>query len=464
MPNDHAVACEIERALPIFQTRLIASIQLGRQNRMKKSAMVGALVRETAAMAAGEDFRKVVKMGKLIRALRVLACVLVAAGGLAWLGRGNLTVLLERACLMRKPAPTRTQIEKIDCATRIALGTDLKIDVQAQGVLPPEGVIIARAGVNTSQYRLERDPKGGGEYHAVIRSVQASLNFQARINDTTSEPVAVAVLLPPAVVGVRCEEVLPAYTKLPPRERPTGDLSLLAGSVLRLIVNASGPVKAGTLHLVGPETDLALTVNAQRRQEAYGEIPIPKDGLSGFYIRLVDDDGIASRETAMYRIDIVPDRPPTIKIMSPGKEELATVAATEIIAFRAEDDFGVATVFLHYVANHSPEKTLEFDMEGANPRLVDRRFEWQLEPLRLAPGGSIEYWMEAVDANNVTGPGKGETEHARIRIVTDDEKRTELSGRTDAALGSLDGMSHSEDELAKKLGTRIFQKPGGAPP
>jgi hypothetical protein len=241
-------------------------------------------------------------------------------------------------------------------------------------------------------------------------------------------------------------------------------LTLLAGSVLRLNVNASGPIKKGTLHLAGPETDLPLNVNPQRRQEAVAEIPIPKEGLSGFYIRLVDDNGIPSRETAMYRIDIVPDRPPTIKITSPGKEEMATVAATEIIAFHAEDDYGVATVFLHYVANRSPEKTLELDMDGASPRQVERRFEWQLAPLRLAPGGSIDYWLEAVDTNNITGPGKAETEHAHIRIVTDEEKRAELAGRTDAALGSLDGMSQSEDELAKKLGTRIFQKPGAIPP
>ena len=459
MPNDHAVACEIERAMPVFQTRLIASIQLGRAGGTKKSSLVAALIRETAAMAAGADFRRVVKLGNLIRALRLLACVLVAAGALAWLGRGNVTLLLERALLLTTRLPSRTQIEQIDSATKIAVGEDLKIDVQAGGVLPEAGVVEAQAGSKMSQYKLERDPAGGGRYHAIIRSVPESLIFRVRLNDTTSDPVVVTVLAPPAVLGVRCVEVFPAYTKLPPMTRPTGDLSLLAGSVLRLTVAASGPVKEGSAHLAGLEKDVALSVDAANRQEAHGSIPIPREGLTGFSLRLVDDNGIASRETAMYRIDIVPDRPPTIKITHPGQEDLATAAATEVIAFRAEDDFGVAAVFLHYMVNHAPEKVIEFDLAGETPRLLDRRFEWNLGSLKLAPGGMIEYWMQAVDGNKVTGPGKGVTQQARIKIVTDAEKRAELAGRTNDAIGSLDEESQSEDSLARDLGARIFQKP-----
>jgi hypothetical protein len=240
---------------------------------------------------------------------------------------------------------------------------------------------------------------------------------------------------------------------------PTGDLSLLAGSVLKLSVAASGPVKQGSVHLAGLEKDVPLKVDPSNAKEAHGEIPIPKEGLTGFSLKLVDDNGIASRETALYRIDIVPDLPPTIKITRPGSDEVATAGATEVIAFVADDDFGVASVLLHYMVNDSKEKVIEFDLAGANPRHLERRFEWSLATLKLAPGGIIDYWMEAVDANNVTGPGKGVTDHAEIKIVTDDEKRTELTSRMNDAIGSLDEVSQSEDDLSQKLGTQIFQKP-----
>jgi hypothetical protein len=467
VPSDHAVACAIERAMPIFQTRLIASIQLGKAEAAKKSALVGALIRETAAMATGQDFRKAVKTGKLIRSLKILACVLALVaglGGLAWWGHGNVKLLLERALLLTTRLPSRTQIEKIDCPAKIASGEDLKITVQAAGVIPQEGIIIAQTGSRSSQYKLDRDPEVPGRFEAVIRSLPQSLTFQVRLGDAESDSVAVSVLLPPAVLGIKCFQTFPAYTHLSPVSRPTGDLTLLAGSRLRLTVAASGPVKQGSIHLAGLERDLPMTVDPANPQEARGEIPIPKDTLTGFSIRLVDENGIPSRETAVYHIDIIPDLPPTIKITHPGSEEVATARADEVIAFRAEDDFGLATVLLHYMVNGGPEKVIDFDLAGGNPRQLDRRFEWKLPSLKLEPGGIVEYWMEAIDANDVTGPGKGVTDHAQIKIVTEDEKRAELTGRMNDALDSLDEVSQNEDDLSKKLGTQIFQKPEAKQP
>jgi K+/H+ antiporter YhaU regulatory subunit KhtT len=72
--------------------------------------------------------------------------------------------------------------------------------------------------------------------------------------------------------------------------------------------------------------------------------------------------------------------------------------------------------------------------------------------------------MEAQDANNVTGPGKTLTDHARIKIVTESEKRTELAERTNDALSSLDQVGQSEDDLARALGTLIFQSPDAGNP
>ena len=459
MPSDHAVACVIERAMPVFETRLIASIQLGRGEAAKKNALVGALIRETAAMAAGENFRKAVKAGGLIRALRLLVCVALVAGGLAYVGRGELKLLLERALLLTTRLPSLTRIDKIDSPAKLAAGEDLNIDVRAAGVLPQSGLILLRqAGARLSEYKLDRDPAGPGRYHAVIRSVPKSLTFQVRLGDTESDPVAVSVFSPPVVLGVQCVQEFPTYTKLAPVARLTGDLSLLAGSRLHLTVAASGPVHEGSIHLAGLEKDLPLTVTAQKPQETRGEIPIPKEGLSGFSIRLVDDNGIPSRETAVYRIDIIPDRPPVISLTHPGPNEVATAAASEVVAFHAEDDFGVATVFLHYMVSGAPEKVIVFDLGGSTPRELDRRFEWNLTSLGMQPGGVIDYWLEAADANNVTGPGKGATDKAEIKIVTEDEKNAELTSRANDALGALDEMSRSEDDLSRHLGTQIFQK------
>jgi len=233
---------------------------------------------------------------------------------------------------------------------------------------------------------------------------------------------------------------------------------------LRLSVSASAGLREGAVHLTGLEKDLPLNVDGQNRRVARAEIPIPKEGLTGFSIHLVDENGIGSQETAVYRIDILPDRPPTIKLTHPGPDEAATPGATELIAFQAGDDFGVAKVYLHYVVNHGDEKVIDLDLGGATPTQLERRFEWNLAALKLGPGGLIEYWMEAVDANDVTGPGRGVTDRARIKIVSEAEKRAELVERANDALSSLDQVGQSEDDLARTLGTLIFQTPDAGNP
>lgn len=467
-PGDHAVACAVERALPQFKTRLIASIQLGAGDGPQRSALVRALIRETAAMAGTQDFRKVVKLGKLARVVKILACVLAVAGVMGFLGRSEAKLLLERALLLTTRLPSKTHIVKVECAAKIAAGEDLEINVQASGALPAAGLVVAEGGAHSGQYKLTRDlaggghPASGGYYHAVIHSLPESLKLRVQLGDTESDPVEVKVFSPPAVLGVHCVQNYPAYTKLPPVARPTGDLSLLAGSVLRINVTASGPVRDGVIHLAAPMgagSDLPLKADPAKPAEAHGQIPIPKEGLSGFSLHVTDPDGITSRETAVYHVDIVPDKPPLIKLIHPGPSEVATASATELIAFHAEDDYGISTVRLHYSVGGGVEKTIEFDLGNAMPRQVDRRFDWKLASLKLAPGGLVDYWMEAIDANNVTGPGTSATEKAEIKIVTEDEKRAEMTERMNDALGTLDEMSQSEDDLSRQLGNRIFQKP-----
>jgi hypothetical protein len=463
MPGDHAIACAIERAMPVFQTRLIASIQLGRDARAKNNALVRALIRETAAIASAQDFRKAVSLAKMLRTVRALACIVIVAGILAWAGRANVALLLDRALLLTARLPTRTRIEKIEAPSKLAAGEDLNIAVQAAGVIPAEGRIVADSGARTGEYKLEPDPQARGRFRCVIHGVPDSLTFRAYLNDAMSEPVSVSVFSPPVVLGVHPVEVFPAYTHLPPAPRETGDLSLLAGSALRLAIDASAPVQSGSIHLLragGPPAGVPVTVDAANPREVRGEIPIPVAGLTGFSIELVDRNGIPSHETTVYRIDIVPDLPPVIQLTHPGEETTATPVATELVAFHARDDFGVARVLLHYMVNHGPEKVIEFNLGGATPGALDRRFDWSLAPLKLAPGGLVEYWMEAIDANDVTGPGRGNSALGRIKIVTEAEKREELAERINDALGSLDQVSQSEDALTDRLGKRIFARPG----
>src|SRR6185295_10083351 len=156
-----------------------------------------------------------------------------------------------------------------------------------------------------------------------------------------------------------------------------------------------------------------LRVDTNRPRALAGQFSIPAKGLTGFQIQMLDTENMESRDSAVYRVDVLPDKVPVIKLTYPDrKEELVTRSATMLVGFEASDDFQIAKVRLKYKSDASDagaEKFIEMDLGGETPQRLRRRYEWKLpEALPgLAEGSQIEYWLEAEDNNNATGPGIG---------------------------------------------------------
>ena len=248
------------------------------------------------------------------------------------------------------------------------------------------------------------------------------------------------------------------------RRAPT-DLTLLAGSRLQLTIRANKEIATAALRLAGLNTDAPLTVSPTDKHRLTGEINIPQTGLTGFTVQLRDTDGLTAKELALYRIDIVPDKPPTVAITFPErKEELATARAKIILGIEANDDFGVAKLVLHYrsqAVQNGVEQAVELDLAGETPRTLHRRHEWDLAKVTetLPADATIEYWLEAQDTNDVTGPGVTMTEHYWLKIVSEDDKRVDLMNRLDDYLGALGSVAEDEEHLSQSLGALIFSKP-----
>lgn len=466
--HDDAIASMIEHALPAFRTRFIASLQLARAaGRETPHSLVRALLAETAAMAAKQDFRQVVKIVKLKRAGAICAGVIVVTSVLGWAGGASSPVLLKRALLFNIPLPHKTHILSVTEGGRIGVGEDFKVEVTASGLLPGSGqIMVTTAAGLTRQFELPQDPGHRGQYAAVIRSPQESFSYSVRLNDDTSQKYNVETIVRPAVSSVSCEQTYPAYVNLPPVRRSAGDLSLLAGSGLKILVKASTDIAKGWLVLAGLNKESPLAIDPRDGTSLTGEIEIPTKDLTGFSVHLVDTHGVESGETATYRIELLPDRPPTVSITYPTHhEELATPQATVQIAFTAKDDFGVVKAVLHYTLAGGEEKTIDFDLQGQAQKELSRSFDWKLPALNPAPtvGNALEWWVTVADANNITGPGVGTTDHYEFQIVTDAEKRLDIENRLRDTIGGLKDVEQSEEGLNQALGEPLFEKPKEKP-
>lgn len=462
-PTDDSIALMIEHALPIFRTRFIASVQLARVFKESPPPLVRALLAETVATVLRVNFGVVVKTARMKRRLRAAFGIVIVAALLAWWGGPASVLLFKRAILFNIPLPHKTQIVSVTGNLKIGMGEDCTIQVTAAGITPPKGRVMATmASGQVHEFPLVADAKHHEKYTAVIHSPQDSFSYYVKLNDATSDTYHVTTVQRPAVVSVECEQIYPSYVKRPPVKRSPGDLSLLAGSKLNVNIKASMPVSQGTLFLVGLDQEVPLKIEPNKKLDLSGQISIPAKNLTGFMVRLTNTDGVVSGESATYRIDLLPDHEPTIKILRPSRrEELAVTKAKELIAFEAKDDFGISKAEIHYSVDGGPEKTIPFEFGENTETTLKRHFDWELGKFTppLVVGNVIEFWLTVADSNTVTGPGIGTTDHYQIRVVTSDEKLQDIDNRRHMQMQNIQEIERSQQEVNQDLGQQLFERP-----
>ncbi len=473
-PDDDRVALAIERALPRFRTRLIASVQLARQHDGSGQALVNALIDETAEIAGDAPLDYAVNTDALRRWRRIAGVAVLCAAALWFAGGRASWPLFLRAWLANVPVPRRTLITAFTGSRVVALGDDVRIEATTAGVTPKSGrLIIETASGKRQEFSLDSLRAEPVRFSRILQSVQEDFRYRLELGDNRTDEARIRVRPRPAISSLSLEQRWPAYTKLPPARRQPGSLKLLAGSKLAVRLKATAPLRGALLRLVG--SDPAETVRSAPLAEdaALGEwsgaVEIPVKGVAGLTFQLTDSEGVESRAMAVHRVEVVPDMPPTIRILVPvRRDELLTQSATMLLGFEAKDDFGVARVRLHYAVNWTEgaaHKTVELDLGGGQPKVLNRRFDWKISRITPAPAlnDKIDFWLEARDANDVTGPGATVmSEHYQMRIVSEEEKRDELTSRLNDTLQGLDSVRQNQEDLARCLGDLIHEKPGGA--
>ena len=480
-PDDDRVALAIERALPQFRSRFIASVQLARQNDAEDSAaarenvsrsLVNALLEQTAEIADGAPFDKAVNTDTLRRWARIAAGATACAIAM-WCAGGRVSwPLFQRAWLVNVPVPRKTMIVAFTGDRVMAIGDDLRIEITVAGSIPKSGrLIIEGAAGRRQEFSLDSTAPDLSRFSRTLQSVQEGFRYRIEIGDNRTGTAGVRVRARPAVTSLACEQQWPAYTKLPPTRRQPGNLSLLAGSKLGVNLTANTKLRSASLRLTGenPAMPIRNTALAAETSGAWkGVAEIPSKDVTGMTFHLVDEEGVESRAMALHRIEIVPDLPPSIRILQPARrEELLTRKAVLLLGFEAKDDFGVTKVLLHYAVNWTdgaPHQTVELDLGNEQPKTLTRRFEWEIDRIAPAPAenDTIDFWLEARDANDVTGPGVAVmAEHWQARIVTDEEKRADLANRLNDTLQGLDSVRQNQEDLAQRLGEIIHEKRAG---
>ena len=366
-------------------------------------------------------------------------------------------------------APYSFEVEPGDA--QVFFGDPFSIDVRVTGESLPERVewVIERAGRERATRPLL--DRGEQSYGGTIAAVDASFHYQVQGPEGRSRRFEVTAVTIPRIdhVDVRVEP--PAYTGKPAFEGPYPESGIagVLGTRVGLKVWSNRPLSSGKLRWkeeaagVGARAAeiLALRPAANGEKESV-EVDFEIVGDAEFEISVTDIDGTSSRESFHGKVVLLSDRKPTVAILEPPAESIATPDATVPIVLEAEDDFGLtrATVFLSL--NGTRDHGRELELPKQNNSLVRLTHVLELGEWGLEPGDVLEFYATVAD-NDPAGAKTAHTKVHRLRFISQEqfmelvrqmERIDDLTERyrgVDEALQAARESARRLDEALEKL-------------
>ena len=458
--NDETLALEIERKNKDFDSRLISSIQFAkRKAKFPENApmsMVHNMILETKDVSKKFNFLKVVNPKALTRATLIFFVIIITSGIWAYSEKDNIPILVKRALGEQIEIPRDTIIVEEPNILRVGIGDNIQMTFKVKSKKTSE--LKANLYVDYNSGRkitvpLERTENEPDTYIGTIEDVPESFSFDAQIDDAKTKTSSVTAIERPTIKNISATQVYPEFTKQSPTNHVPGDFTFFPGSEVTINIESSKDLDSGNLKFLGLDNQMPLSVNEANKKEGVAKIKIPSQSLSGFSVSLTDSEEMDSKNNAIYKISLLTDLPPEIRITYPKRsEELVTRKATLLIKYEAIDRFGVNSINLKYKREENEIVTIPLMKEETAKKQISDSYEWNLGSLKtgLSEGDQIEYWLEASD-QNISGLNISSSDKLSLKVVTPEEKRADLLGRTSDALGSVDEATNDQENLNKDL-------------
>ena len=458
--NDETLALEIERKNKDFDSRLISSIQFAkRQAAFPENApisMIHNMILETKNASKKFNFLKIVNPKALTRATLIFFVIIITSGIWVYSEKDNIPILVKRALGEQIEIPRDTTIIEEPNISRVGIGDNIQMTFKVKSKKTSE--LKANLNIEYNSGRnikvsLERTEKEPDTYTGTIEDVPESFSFDAQIDDAKTKTLTVTAIERPTIKNISATQVYPEFTKQSPTNHVPGDFTFFPGSEVTINIESSKELDSGNLKFLGSDNQMPLSVNEANKKEGVAKIKIPSQSLSGFSVSLTDSDEMDSKNNAIYKISLLTDLPPEIRITYPKRsEELVTRKATLLIKYEAIDRFGVNSINLKYKREENKIVTIPLMKEESSMKQISDSYEWNLGSLKtgLSEGDQIEYWLEASD-QNLSGLNISSSEKLSLKVVTPEEKRADLLGRTSDALGSVDEATNDQENLNKDL-------------
>ncbi len=454
-PTDARMALYLEEQEPSLDATLISALDPAATG---SESLSPELQRRLAADAvsrahAVDDGRRVerrrLRSATAIPALSALVLLLLVAAGPAQL-RDGVLALVEPWRRAEAATPFRVDVEPGDAT--VPRGADLTITARLHGFASGRVDLLVRTGAGAAYDRIPMTaPADSAGFQAILFDLASPADYQVEAGGVRSRVFHVAVVELPYARKLELEYRFPAYTALPPRVvEDAGDVAALRGTLVRLRVWTTRPAPAGRIVLGDGR---AFPLVAETDGTLAGTLPVDRDGI--YHLELRGPDGRAVTGSPQYTIDALDDRPPTVAIEKPGRDQAVTSVEEVFVQARADDDYGVGLLELVYSVNGGPEKQVRLYAPRGDERAplkeVSAGHTLYLEELGLRPGDLVAYYARAADkrpAAAAAGRASSDIYFLQIRPFRKDYRAADERGMPGGGGGPEDGqLSEREKQI-----------------
>jgi hypothetical protein len=464
--SDDALCLQVEKGNKQLSEGLISALQFARMPDVAARGMSPVLVRQTVLY--GTQAARNVNFGGVLDAKQfqinvgvlviALAAIVGAGAGMVMKG-SSLNIWFNRNILFGDelwPQKTYLDVKRVENGkVKFPRGEDWTqvVEVREDSEVIPENVYIDfRHSRGPSVQAMKKVADRPREFETVFSNVIEEFEFRARGGDAVSPWIHVELVETPAVNDLKLEITPPKYTGEKVIELPTGKgpYFVLKGSSLKLSGTANKPLSEATLIIEGKKHPLVLA----QETDFSGQVAA-KDLLAGQYvIDLHDTEKLTSRRPTAFGLRIRTDREPRVRTKLIGVSGMVVPRARIPLNVRISDDYGVTSVEVKYLWRDDVAQTTnegKLPLPAAKELLKKAEFGFDdvldLEPLKIPTGTSLNFHIAALDNDDVSGPNLGKSSDFLLRVVTEEELRTDLLRREKEQRQEFERLLKNEEDL-----------------
>ena len=401
--SEQAVARVVEQRIPVLAGRL----ETWRDTIARGNAtpLVGLLERQVIEQVEGHPPGTVVPPKQTAVPAVAAAVVLLAVIVLVVSGSSPWQLSAQRLWVGDALSDAAPRIVIAPGDVVIPRGADVVIEAATSGFVPVNLSMNAAFERTPEWERAPMSRTGTSSFAFVFVGVMEEVEYYVGSDSSgvNSDRYIIRVADLPRITEVKVDYQFPDWTGLPLEQQLEGDLWALPETRVDVQARSSLPLESAVLVVNGREIPVAAEGMALQ-----GSFDVSDAGSWHIAVR---HEGILTRISDTYLINLVEDQPPEVAFEWPGHDRRASAIEEVALRFRATDDYGVNVVSLRYAVNGGewvsapvPDDAVDAAME--TERTIEHML--YLEEMRspdtdegtvreLKPGDIVSFYAEVRD-------------------------------------------------------------------